>query len=138
MLRIPSLMLVLAVITQAGTKAPDPEELRGIWRGPSLCTDRQALPACRDEDAVYEFTRGAKPGTAHWIADKMVNGERQNMGEADATYDAAAHCWKAEVPSPRGKSIWQFTVSGNSLTGTARLLPANETIRRFNLTRQAP
>jgi hypothetical protein len=129
------LILLITAFTQTGATAPNPDELLGIWRGPSSCTDRVAAPACRDEDAVYEFTAGPRPGVVHWIADKMVDGKRQNMGEADVTYDAAGHCWKAEVTSPRVKSVWRLVVSGSHLTGTARLLPGNETIRKLDLTR---
>ena len=128
-------LILTTFVSQPGTQPAAP---LGIWRGPSLCTDRTAAPACHDEDAVYEFAPGAKAGTVHWIADKMVDGKRENMGEADATYDAAERCWKAEVVSPRVKSVWRFTVSGNKLTGTARLQPGGETIRKFDLTRQPP
>src|SRR6185295_16812892 len=53
----------------------------GVWRGASTCTDRVAAPACHDEVVVYEFTAGAKAGTVHWKADKIVDGQRQPMGE---------------------------------------------------------
>lgn len=56
-------------------------------------------------------------------------------GESEVTYDAAEHCWKAEVTSPRVKSVWRLFVSGNHLTGTARVLPGNETIRKLDLKR---
>ena len=131
------LILLVAATAQAGTRAQDPNELLGIWRGTSLCTDRQAAPACQDEAAVYEFKAGPRPGVVRWIADKMVNGERQNMGESELTYDAVEKCWKVEITSPRFRSVWRLVVSGNHLTGTARLLPGNETIRKFDLTRSA-
>ena len=134
---MPFLILLVTVITQAGSKAPDSSQLLGIWRGPSSCTDRQAAPACRDEDAVYEFTPGPRPGVVHWIADKMVDGKRQNMGESDVTYDAAERCWKAEISSPRFKMVWRLFVTGDRLTGTARQLPGNETIRKLDLRRSA-
>lgn len=108
-------------------------ELLGTWRGTSVCTDRVAAPACQDETVVYEFTRGAKDGAVHWAADKIVNGKRQPMGEMDLTYDRSESCWKVEFSSPRLKTVWRLSVAGSHLTGTGRLLPGNETIRKLDL-----
>lgn len=110
-------------------------ELIGTWRGASTCTDRVAAPACRDEVVVYEFTVGAKSGTVHWHADKIVDGQRQPMGEMDLTYDRDDKCWKAEFTSPRIHSVWCLAVDGDHLTGTARLLPGKETVRRIDVRR---
>jgi len=80
---------------------------------------------------VYEFTAG-QHGTVHWAADKVVNGQRERMGELDVTYDEAEACWKAEFSSPRVKSVWRLIVEGTHLTGSARLLPGNATIRKID------
>jgi hypothetical protein len=74
--------LRLAVAEAARPAAPT-----GVWRGTSTCTDRVAAPACHDEVVVYEFTAGAKSGTVHWKADKVVDGHREPMGELDLAYD---------------------------------------------------
>jgi hypothetical protein len=116
----------------AAPKAPGPEQLIGTWRGTSVCTDRVAAPACKDEVVVYEFTAGARPGAVHWAADKVVNGERGRMGEFDVTYDAAQACWKGEFQSPRVHSVWCLKVEGTRLTGSGRLLPGNEIIRKID------
>lgn len=129
------LACALAGSARAGD-ASSPEQLLGLWRGTSLCTDRVAAPACNDETVVYEFTRGAKEGVVHWAADKVVNGERLRMGEMDASYDAAASCWKAEFESPRGKSVWHLHLDGTHLTGDAQLQPGDRTIRKLDLRRE--
>jgi hypothetical protein len=103
-----------------------------VWRGTSICTDRVAAPACRDEDVVYEFSRGSEPSTVHWSADKIVNGQREHMGDFDLTFDNAEGCWKAEFRSPRVTTVWRVFVDGRHLTGTARFLPGNETIRKLD------
>ena len=123
-------LTLMAVAPQAQT--PGPSQLLGTWRGTSTCTDRVAAPACNDEVVVYEFSNGAKPGTVHWTADKVVNGQREPMGEMDLAYDESEKCWKAEFSSPRVKSVWRLSVDGNRMTGSARLLPGNETIRRID------
>src|SRR3954451_22575916 len=109
------LLLASLVLPQQLAAPPDAKPLLGIWRGPSTCTDLKAAPACHDEDAVYEFTPGAKPGVVHWIADKMVDGKRENMGESDLTYDEGERCWKVEMTGTRVKSVWRLSVSGDRL-----------------------
>lgn len=130
-------MLLFVLTPQTAAKAPV-SQLLGTWRGTSVCTDRAAAPACQDETVVYEFTRGAAAGVVHWAADKVVNGKREPMGEMDLTYDPSESCWKAEFTSPRVKSVWRLTVEDGKLTGSARLLPGNETVRRIALRRPEP
>ena len=131
-------VLVLAGCVLRVSSASDdskPTELVGTWRGASTCTDRVAAPACRDEVVVYEFAVGAKSGTVHWKADKVVDGQRQLMGEMDVVYDRDDKCWKAEFISARVHSVWCLVVDGDHLTGTARLLPGKETVRRIHARR---
>jgi hypothetical protein len=111
------------------------EELRGTWRGTSTCTDRVAAPACQDETVVYEFKNGDKPGTVTMSADKIVNGERVPMGDLTFAYDATLACWRSDFESPRMKSRWCFTVEGNTMKGTATLLPGNQVVRRVTVKR---
>ena len=127
---------VLSLLTPQAPAAPPLSQLLGTWRGTSVCTDRVAAPACQDETVVYEFTRGTKPGTVHWLADKIVNDKRESMGEMDLSYDSAESCWKAEFSSPRLKSVWRLTVDNDRLTGTARLVPGEATVRRVALRKQ--
>lgn len=125
--------LLPVVIGQPKPDVPGPSQLIGTWRGTSTCTDRVAAPACNDEKVVYEFTAGSRPGVVHWIADKVVNGERQRMGEEDLEYDAAEANWKAEIKGSRVTSVWRLVVDGAHLTGTARLVPGNQTIRKVDV-----
>lgn len=130
------LVLLLTAGIQTGAQPPDAAELLGVWRGTSTCTDRQAAPACKDEEAVYEFTPGPRRGLVHWIADKMVDGKRVNMGESELAYDTAERCWKVEMTSTPVKSVWRLSVTGGHLTGTARLLPGGQTVRKIDLRKQ--
>jgi len=121
--------LLSAAFAQGDRK---PSEILGTWRGTSTCTDRVAAPACNDEVIVYDFTPGQKPGTVLWKADKIVDGKREPMGEMDVTYDAGEKCWKGEFSSPRVHSVWCLMVEGSHLTGTGRLLPGKQTIRKID------
>jgi hypothetical protein len=114
-----------------------PAELLGTWRGTSLCTDRVVAPACHDETVVYALTAGPKPGALRWQADKVVDGQRENMGELEVAFDAAEGGWKAECASPRARTTWRLTVDGAHLSGTARLGPDEKTFRTLDLRRVA-
>jgi len=127
-----ALMAVAGVTLGAAPVATgSPSDLLGTWRGTSVCTDRVLAPACKDEVVVYEFTAGPTPGSVHWKADKVVDGERQTMGEFDLTWAADRTCWAAEFRSPRARTAWCLQVDGKHLTGTGRLLPGNGMVRRM-------
>jgi hypothetical protein len=131
-------VLAAAALAHAQSDSATPAQLIGTWRGTSLCTDRVAAPACKDETVVYEFTAGSKAGMVHWVADKVVDGERLTMGELDAEYDKTEGCWKSEFSAPRVKTVWCLVVDGDRLSGTGRLLPGKEMIRKMELRRDKP
>jgi hypothetical protein len=88
----------------------------GKWKGESLCTVKPS--ACHDETVVYEITAPPeKKGGLVWKADKIVNGEQQNMGTLDCTapYPHSVTC---DIP---GKGVWTLQVQGDSMTGTLKL-----------------
>jgi len=116
-------------LVHAESDVVGPAQLIGLWRGTSRCTDRAAAPACHDETVVYEFTAGAQPGTVHWAADKVVDGQRHRMYEFDLVYDGPEACWKTEFNSGRG-IVWRLSVNGTHLSGTDRLVPGNETVSK--------
>ena len=92
----------------AGGEAPGGtiDEIVGTWRGSSVCVDRQAAPACTDEQVVYEI-RG-RPGKPHMVtvnADKIVDGKRVPMGVLDFTHEAKSSSWITEFDNPRVREI---------------------------------
>jgi hypothetical protein len=129
-------ILLMASSLAVAQRDHTPSELIGTWRGTSTCTDRAAAPACRDESVVYDFTPGAKPGTVTWKADKVVDGKREPMGEMELAYDAREKCWAAEFKSARVHSRWCLVVDGAHLTGTGRLLPGKETVRKIDVRKE--
>jgi hypothetical protein len=103
----------------------------------SLCVDRQAAPACNDEQVVYEI--GASPGkpdTATVKADKIVDGKREPMGILEFTHDAKSGSWTTEFENSRVHALWRLTVNGETLRGTMVLLPSRAVVRRMDLKKE--
>ena len=108
----------------------------GAWRGSSLCVDRKALPACNDEEVVYEIV--AKPGQSDAVtvkADKIVDGKRVPMGALDFVRDAKDGSWATNIETPSVHALWRLAVGGTTMTGTMTLLPSNVVVRRMDLKR---
>jgi hypothetical protein len=139
-LTIRRVAILALLVSPSGALAAPPEhapsELIGTWRGTSVCTDRVAAPACKDEVIVYDFSAGAKADTVHWKADKIVEGKREPMGESDLVYDGGEACWKTEFESPRAHVVWCLIPKDAQLKGSAWLLPKKQVVRRVDAQRK--
>jgi hypothetical protein len=124
-------VLAIPSIAWAAQRNHSASELLGTWDGTSVCTDRVAAPACKDEVVIYDFMAAEKPGVVHWNADKIVEGKRLPMGELDLVYDDSEGCWKAEFSSPRMHMVWSVIVKGSALSGNATLLPGKQVVRKI-------
>ena len=106
----------------------------GDWTGTSTCTDLKALPGCHDEVVVYHFTPKDEK-TVHIAADKIVDGKPQFMGEFDMNVDG--NRLTNEMSDRQGRrSLWDFTVDGDHITGTLKLLPGGEVVRKIDVRRK--
>jgi hypothetical protein len=116
---------------------PPPEPIFGVWRGTSVCMDRERAPACKDEEVLYTFTRPADgaEGKAHLKADKIVDGNVVPMGELDFAYDPDVRAWTSEFQSPRFHGLWSYSVAGGRLTGTLLELPSRAILRTVSCLR---
>ena len=109
-----SLMCFLTALSFCASLAAQgkPSDVVGSWEGESICTVRPS--ACHDEHVIYEI----KPGPEKKLtmsADKVVNGERQNMGDLECSYDGKT------LSCPFAKGVWAFEVSGTKMKGTLKL-----------------
>ena len=110
------------------------DEIVGTWSGSSVCVDRQAAPACNDEQVVYEINASpGKPNTVTAKADKVVDGKRLSMGDLEFTHDAKSSSWTSEFETPRVHALWRLTVNGPVLAGTLTLLPSRAVVRKIDL-----
>ena len=109
-----ALSLSFAVaVSAAPTLSNGPSsKLVGQWNGRSLCVTPR--PACTDETVQYHI-RKDKPDAEnfHIQADKVVNGQVQNMGELVCRFEAL----RQQLICPQGQGQWQFRWDGDTLVG---------------------
>jgi hypothetical protein len=127
----------LIVLLSRGALAQGTRDgLAGTSRGTSLCLNRQALPACSDEQVVYDIA--APPGRPDAIivkADKIVDGRRVPMGELVFRSDAAAGRWVTEIETPNVHALWYLSLHDGVLSGGMTLLPSSTLVRAIELRR---
>jgi hypothetical protein len=122
-----------------GTAASPRAAILGTWRGTSTCVKSPEFPACHDEVVVYEFRESSSGSDAATLeAFKIVNGEKQSMGEIEFTRDAKQGAWVSEFTTPRVHVLWTFVARGDEITGTLVDLPSKHLIRNVAVKRQKP
>jgi hypothetical protein len=127
---------VLALLAGAAFAQGPRDQLVGTWRGTSLCLDRTALPACGDEQVVYDIS--APSGTPDVLvvkADKVVDGKRVFMGETTFSPDVAAGRWTSEIKTPNVHALWHLSLHDGRLSGGMLLLPSKTAVRIIELER---
>ena len=110
------------------------DEIVGTWRGTSACVDREAAPACTDEEVIYDIV--ATPGQRDSVtvtADKVVDGKRVPMGPLVFTHETTSRSWISELETPRVHALWRLSVRGMTLSGTLTLLPSKAVVRKVDL-----
>jgi hypothetical protein len=128
-----ALLLVLTsnACAHATSGQQDASAILGVWRGTSICTNREVAPACKDEQIIYTFRplSGGLAGKVVLKAEKIVDGKIIPMNELEGLYDPANGTWSAEIQSARFHGLWSYVISGLSLTGTLADLPSKAIIR---------
>jgi len=127
-------LLLLIPIQSANPAAA----ILGVWRGTSLCVDKARDTACRDEQTIYTVDSAATPrGPVRMQADKIVNGQRLDMGTLELHLDSKSSAWSMTMNSRSGSANrWSFEAKGDSLIGTLVELPSNRLIRRVSARRE--
>ena len=74
------LLFLLAVSSSAAAQDANAKAILGVWRGTSVCVNREAAPACRDEEVIYDFREATPPaaGKLTLKADKIEGGKVEN------------------------------------------------------------
>ncbi|MCU1286845.1 MAG: hypothetical protein JWO13_3195 [Acidobacteriales bacterium] len=114
----------------AKTDAKKEALLAKTWKGESICF-ADFKPQCHDEVVVYHVTQSSdKPSTLSIQADKIVNGQPEDMGTLDCTFDNSKSTVTCAIP----RGVFRFTVRSNKMDG-GLWAPDGKQIRRINLTR---
>jgi hypothetical protein len=101
---------------QSAKPAADSSALVGDWRGDSICVVRPS--ACNDEKALYHFKKlGDQPNRFSLQADKIVNGQAEEMGAMECSYAPEKHALTCSTP----KLVLHLTLKGKNLDGTMNL-----------------
>jgi hypothetical protein len=132
--------LALLLGSRAVATAGSPRAaILGTWKGTSTCVKSPEFPACHDEVVVYEVKASSGGEDAVTLeAFKIVNGEKQSMGEIEFTWDAKQGAWVSEFTTPRVHVLWTFFVHGDDITGTLVDLPSKHLIRNVSVKKQKP
>jgi hypothetical protein len=121
------IFVAVPAASQTGKPTDDSALLVGDWRGDSICVVRPS--ACNDEKALYHFKQlGGQPNRFSLQADKIVNGQAEEMGTMECSYAPEKHA----VTCSTLKLVLHFTLKGKSLDGTMNL-PDGTVWRKINL-----
>jgi len=130
---------VLLLVAAAALASPEPvAEVLGDWRGTSICVKSGEFPSCRDEDVIYEFRKAAEAERVDLTAYKIVDGEKQLMGEFYLTWDAKQGAWTKDFQNERYHGLFTYVVRGDEITGTLVDLPSKHVIRNISVRREKP
>lgn len=115
------------------------DSILGTWHGTSLCVDKSVDTRCSDEVVVYEIdTAGVKiSGNVMVHGYKIVNNERDWMGDLELRYDVGSGLWLCDFTSRDGGGIqFRFRFSGSEMKGTLVELPSERQIRKIEVRRK--
>ena len=105
----------------------------GDWEGESVCVDKNR-PACKNEHVVYHITKkDGGPDAVTMRADKIVNGRPEEMGALDCKYDSAKSTLTCEFTVNGTHGVFEYTVVGDEMEGTLKILPAGTLGRRIKV-----
>jgi len=86
--------------------------LVGDWKGESICQVKNS--PCHDEIVVYRITKENGPDKFQAIADKIVNGQPENMGTLDFVYNQKENTFISIMKN----GTFKFKITDNRMEGT--------------------
>jgi hypothetical protein len=128
--------VLLALLPSFALAQAPRDALVGSWRGTSLCTDRQAAPACADEQVIYDVSAPAGTPDALIVkADKIVDGRRVPMGDVIFHAERATGRWVNEIKTPNVNALFYLSLKDGVLSGGMSLVPSGTVVRAIELRR---
>ena len=106
----------MTAMAQSTKPAAGGNSLVGDWRGDSICVVRPS--ACNDEKALYHFKKlGDQPNRFLLQADKIVNGQAEEMGTMECSFAPEKRIVTCSTP----KLVLRLAPDGKNLDGTMNL-----------------
>jgi hypothetical protein len=108
------------------TVVADDVPIAGSWSGESLCASERG--ACKDEHVIWTFKAPDSKGHVWISADRVVDGQRINMGASDYDYnrEKTTLTWKNQY------GVWELRIKGDVIEGSMTLNDGR-VVRKMNL-----
>jgi hypothetical protein len=108
--------------------------LLGDWKGESNCVGNNSN--CHNEIVVYHITNPEnKPDSVTLAADKIIKGKPESMYILEFRYDGKKKTLVNEFRKNSYRGLWEYKVFDTLMTGTLKLLPDKEIVRRIRVTK---
>lgn len=125
---------LLCLFLLSAAAADKESKLTGDWAGDSICVGYR--PACHDEKVVYHVRQHEDdPSIVTIAADKIIDGKPEEMGVLDFKYDKTKGTLFNEFTKGNTHGIFEFTVNGDTMEGTLKILPDKTIGRRIKVTK---
>jgi hypothetical protein len=133
MLLRPALVILVAIIVTWPIFAADSSvAIEGTWEGTSTCMVPDS--PCHNEHVVYEIKRNSDGKNRYSIdAYKIVAGSRDFMGTLQCQYPAVGGSLRCIGRHP--DDVWNFSVSGDSMSGTLTIGAEKQLFRKVSVAR---
>src|SRR3954469_24795342 len=137
---IPVASIAVAALLSTSGFAQTPaaaSAIAGEWRGESVCANLILAPACKDETIGYVFTAVKdSPVRLHLVAEKLIGGRFESMGEFDVVYSPADRTWRYDFETRQQTKLrWEYTLDGSMLAGVIVTRDSGEVLRKVNASR---
>jgi hypothetical protein len=127
-------LLLCLVPFGVAQQSTSPARFLGTWTGSSTCVGNR--PACKNEVVVYRFRPVAnQPRKVNLLADKIIDGKRVPMGTLDFQLNQDGDSLTCEFTRGHTNGIWEYTLSGEAMSGTLVILPDKSLGRRVSVHR---
>ena len=135
--------VALLVALTAGVAAPEtvpaPKvEILGLWKGTSVCAKVEGNEFCHDETVIYNFIDvPSRPTTVALKAGRIIDGSFVRTYDLFFNYRPEKSSWSCEFDQGEVHAVWEYVVSADGMTGTAKLLPELKVVRSVTAKRTA-
>ena len=105
---------ILLLVILLSVKNVTAQSFEGVWKGTSLCQIKNS--PCHDEIVVYHISKNNNGQSYQVQANRIVNGQEQDMGTLVFTYDDKQKVFVSV--NSENKARWEFKITGNVMKGT--------------------